>query len=291
MGEAQVWFVTGAGRGLGVEIARAARAAGHRVVATGREPEAVAETLGTGDDLVVAPLDVTRPAEAEAAAAVAVARFGRIDVVVNNAGYGQFGFFEELSHEQIERQFAANVYGVMHVTRAALPVLRAQRAGHVITISSASGLVGGAGRSAYHASKFAVEGFMECLRLEVAPFGIATTVVDPGYLRTEFLGPGSLAYGARRIDDYATVSSELRAAHEAKRGREEGDPAALARLLVTLAGSDAPPRRFVAGDDAYQLVEADLARRQQELLEWRPLSTSLGFADAPTDGGVARSGE
>ncbi|MGH9088860.1 MAG: SDR family NAD(P)-dependent oxidoreductase [Acidimicrobiales bacterium] len=283
MPEGRVWFVTGAARGLGVVIARAALATGNQVVATGRDRAAVASAVGPADDLLVTALDVTSPQQAEAAAAAAVERFGRIDVLVNNAGYGQFGYFEELSPAQIERQFATNVFGVMHVTRAVLPYLRSQRAGHVLTISSASGLVGGAGRSAYHSSKFALEGLMECLHLELAPFGIATTVVEPGFLRTEFLGASSLLYGEREVAEYAARSAELRAWHDTKRGHEESDPAKLAQVLVALVGSDPPPRRFVAGNDAYELVEEDLARRQVELAAGRELSTSIGVDSIGVD--------
>lgn len=279
-----MWLVTGASRGLGTEIARAALAAGHRVVATGRRPAAVAAALGEVEDLLVHPLDVTRPADADAAVAAALARFGRIDVLVNNAGYGQFGYFEELSPEQIERQFATNVFGTMHVTRSVLPSMRTRRAGRILTVSSASGLVGGAGRSAYHASKFAVEGFMESLRLELAPFGILTTVVDPGFVGTEFLSPDSLVYGDRSVADYAEQSATLQAWHEAKRGHEESDPVLLARALVDLAASPSPPRRFVAGPDAYDLVRSDLAQRAQELEAGRAESLALAYAGDPAAG-------
>lgn len=282
----KVWFVTGASRGLGAEITRAALEAGHCVVAAVRRPETVG-SLPTSPDLLVTRLDVTRREEAESAVDAALQRFGRIDVLVNNAGYGVFGYFEELTPTQIERQFATNVYGLMNVTRAVLPHLRAQRSGHLITISSVSGLVGGAGRSAYHASKFAVEGFMESLYGEVSPFGIATTLVEPGYLRTEFLDGTSIVYGDLQVDDYAEASTALRTSQEAMVGIQEGDPVKLAQLLVGFAEAEAPPRHFVAGTDAYELADADLRSRARELAAWRHLSTSIGYGEVEKDGDPA----
>lgn len=280
MTERKVWLITGASRGLGTEIARAALDAGHAVVATGRRPDTLAARFGDGHPtLLVTVLDVTTPGSVGAAVEAALVRFGRIDVLVNNAGYGLFGYFEELTPGQIEAQFATNVFGVLHVTRAVLPHMRAQRSGYLLTVSSVSGLVGGEGRSAYHASKFAVEGFLESIRAEVAPFGISSTLVEPGYLRTEFLGEGSLVYGEREqeIDDYAAASAVLRSSQEAKRGTEEGDPRKLAQLLVGFADAPAPPPRFLAGADAYELAVADLARREGEVSAGRELSLSIGF--------------
>ena len=275
MSKQRVWFVTGAARGFGAEIAKAALDAGHQVVATGRKPDAVTAALGVSDSLLVAALDVTSENEIEAAVQATLDRFGRIDVLVNNAGYGQLGFFEELSPAQIERQFATNVFGAMNVTRSVLPVMRAQRSGHVITISSVSGLVGAAGGAAYPASKFAVEGWMECLHLELAPFGIATTVVEPGFFRTDFLDASSVAYGDIIVDDYAARSAEFRAWHDAKNQQQEGDPAKLAQALLTLSGSDAPPLRFVAGADALATAQQELNKRHAQLDGLRDLSASL----------------
>lgn len=275
----KVWFVTGASRGLGAEITRAALGAGHCVVAAVRRPETVVGSFPTSPDLLVTRLDVTRREEAESAVDATLQRFGHIDVLVNNAGYGVFGYFEELTPSQIERQFATNVYGLMNVTRSVLPHLRAQRSGHLITISSVSGLVGGAGRSAYHASKFAVEGFMESLRDEVSPFGITTTLIEPGYLRTEFLDAASIVYGEVQVDDYAEASTVLRTSQDAMIGIQEGDPVKLAQLLVSFADAQAPPRRFIAGTDAYGLAGADLRSRARELAAWRHLSTSLGYGE------------
>ena len=195
----QTWFITGAGRGMGVDFAKAALAAGHNVVATGRNPDAVAQALGDSDDLLVVKLDVTSTPDADAAVKAAVDRFGGIDVLVNNAASFYAGYFEELTAEQMERQLATSLIGPMNVTRAVLPVMRKQRSGHVVTISSTAGLVGFEYGTAYAASKFGVEGFMESLAPEVEPFGIHTTIVDPGFFRTELLTEESTNY-ARAVD-------------------------------------------------------------------------------------------
>jgi len=190
----QTWFITGAGRGMGVEFAKAALAAGHRIVATGRTPDAVAQAVGDSDDLLVVKLDVTSTPDAEAAVQAAVDRFGRIDVFVNNAASFYAGYFEELTAEQMERQLATSLVGPMNVTRAVLPVMRKQHSGHVVTISSSAGLVGFEYCTAYAASKFGVEGFMESLATEVQPFGIHTTIVNPGFFRTSLLTKESTNY-------------------------------------------------------------------------------------------------
>jgi NAD(P)-dependent dehydrogenase (short-subunit alcohol dehydrogenase family) len=282
MSNKKVWVITGAGRGIGAEMTKAALAAGHAVVATGRKPEAVAQALGEADELVVAKLDVTHADDAETAVQAAVDRFGRVDVLVNNAGYGQLGFFEELSPAQIDQQLATNVIGAMNVTRAVLPTMRRQRAGHVITISSVSGLVGAGGASAYCASKFAIEGWMECLHQELAPMGIAATVVEPGFFQTDFLDSSSVAFGERQIDDYSSRSAEFRAWHDDKNQEQEGDPAKLAQALLTLAEQEQPPLRFIAGADAVAIAEQELIKRHAEIDGWRELSTALGREGAQT---------
>ena len=190
----KVWFITGTGRGMGVDFAKAALAAGNAVVATGRNTDAVAKAVGESDDLLVVKLDVTSPADAEAAVQAAVDRFGRIDVLVNNAANFYGGYFEELTPEQIERQLATGLIGPMNVTRAVLPVMRKQRSGHIISISSGAGLMGFEFNSAYCAAKFGLEGWMESLQPEVAPFGIHTTIVNPGFFRTELLTQESATY-------------------------------------------------------------------------------------------------
>jgi NAD(P)-dependent dehydrogenase (short-subunit alcohol dehydrogenase family) len=199
----KVWFITGAGRGMGTDIAKAAFAAGYKVVATGRNPDKVAQAIGKLADLLVVKLDVTNPADAESAVKATVDRFGRIDVLVNNAGNFYAGFFEEISPEDFRAQVETNLFGPLNVTRAVLPVMRAQRSGLIITISSSAGIVGQEFVSAYCASKFGVEGWIESLTPEIAPFGIRTMLVEPGFFRTELLTEESTKYPEPSIDDYA----------------------------------------------------------------------------------------
>ncbi|MEA2220770.1 MAG: hypothetical protein QOJ35_3396 [Solirubrobacteraceae bacterium] len=278
----QTWFITGAGRGMGVDIARAALAAGHDVVATGRDPDAVTRAVGRADHLLVLELDITVPADAEAAVEAAVARFGRIDVLVNNAANFFAGYFEELSPEQIQRQLGTSLIGPMNVTRAVLPVMRRRRSGHVISISSTAGLMGFEYCSAYAASKFAVEGWMESLAPELEPFGIATTVIEPGFFRTELLEPASTTWSELSVDDYAERDAAQRAWWASQNGRQAGDPAKLARALVTIAGLQQPPLRFVAGADAIELAEQKVSALRRQIDAFRDLSTSLARDDAPT---------
>ena len=274
----KVWFITGAGRGMGADFARAVLAAGHALVATGRDPGRLAALLGPSDDLLAVPLDVTRPDDAEAAVRTAVERFGRIDVLVNNAAIFEAGFFEELTPEQIERTLAANLAGQMHVTRAVLPVMRRQRAGHVVTISSTAGLASSVEfTSAYAASKFGLEGWMEALRVEVAPFGIHTTVVNPGFFRTELLSEQSTRYAEPSVADYDGRRESLMAGWKATHGQQAGDPAKLAQALLTIASQEPPPRRFLAGADAISTAEQKIADLQADIASNRQLSGSLAF--------------
>ena len=275
--EKKVWFVTGASRGMGVDFAKAALAAGHVVVATGRDPDAVAKAVGRSDDLLVVKLDVTSRTDAAAAVRAAVNRFGRIDVLVNNAGNFFAGYFEELTLEQIERQLGTLLIGPMNVTRAVLPVMRKQRSGHIISISSTAGLVGFAFCSAYAAAKFGLEGWMESLQQEVAPFGITTTIVNPGFFRTELLEPASVTYAEPSIEDYADRTVEQLKWWQAQSGKQGGDPAKLARALVTIASEAQPPRRFIAGADAIALAEQKVADLKGQIDAYHQLSTSLSL--------------
>jgi len=265
MTDKKVWFITGAGRGMGVDIAKAALTAGNAVVATARDADAVTRAVGEADDLLALKLDVTSNLDAETAVEAAVERFGRIDVLVNNAGNFNAGFFEELTPEQIDRQLATTLVGPMNVTRAVLPVMRRQRSGHVITISSSAGLTGFEFGTAYAASKFGIEGWMESLRPEVAPFGIDTTIVNPGYFRTELLTPQSTKYAETAINDYAERRTALVAAWTAQDGRQSGDPAKLARALVTIANEQPPRRRFIAGADSIVSTEQKVADLQADI--------------------------
>ena len=271
----QVWFVTGAGRGMGVDIAQAALTAGRAVVATGRNTDAVADAIGEADDLLVVALDVTSLASAKLAVQAAVDRFGRIDVLVNNAGNFHAGFFEELTPEQIEQQLTTSLIGPMNVTRAVLPVMRKQRSGKVVSISSTAGIVGQAFCSAYAASKFGLEGWMESLRYEVEPFGIRTTIVEPGFFRTTLLEKESTTYAELSINDYAERTAQTRPAWEAMSGKQGGDPAKLAKALVSVVDEEQPPLRWVAGADAVATVEQKANELLAQVDAYRDLSSSL----------------
>jgi NAD(P)-dependent dehydrogenase (short-subunit alcohol dehydrogenase family) len=279
----KVWFVTGAGRGLGVDLTKSALAAGFTVVATGRNTNKVAKAIGvSSDNLFILKLDVTNTEEIEAAVNSTLHKFGRIDVLVNNAANFYAGFFEELSSRQIEKQIATNLYGPMNVTRAVLPIMRKNRSGHIISISSIAGLLGTEYTSAYNASKFALEGWMESLSLEVAPFGIKTTIVEPGYFRTELLEPASTTWSEPTIEDYAERSAMYRSAFESVNGKQAGDPAKLAHALIELASQNEPPKRWLAGADAINDAEKKIRELQEQINAYRELSTSLAYEEAQT---------
>ncbi|HEY9328466.1 MAG TPA: SDR family oxidoreductase [Streptomyces sp.] len=277
----KVIFVTGAGRGLGTDIAREALAAGHQVIATGRRPAEVEKTLGgPQDNLLTTKLDITSPADAEAAAQAAVARFGRIDVLINNAGNFYAGYFEEITDEQMRQQFETNLFGPMNVTRAILPILRKQRDGHIITLSSSAGLIGQEFCVAYAASKFGVEGWMESLRYDVEPYNIRTTVVEPGFFRTELLVDASTTWPEPTIADYAERTTATVEAWKSMNGQQGGDPVKLARALLTIADQTEPPLRFVAGADAIEGVEAKAKELLAQAQASRELGGNLGHDDA-----------
>jgi NAD(P)-dependent dehydrogenase (short-subunit alcohol dehydrogenase family) len=273
----KVWFITGAGRGMGVDVAKAALAAGNKVVATGRNVARVARPLGEASDLLVVKLDVTDPADAQTAAKAAVERFGRIDVLVNNAASFHAGFFEELTPEQMQSQLATSLFGQMNVTRAILPVMRKQRSGQIITISSSAGFGGFAFGSAYAASKFGVEGWMESVQAEVEPFGIQTMIVNPGFFRTELLTQKSTNYAAANIADYDTARAQQLEFWKGYNGKQSGDPTKLAQALLTLTSQNDLPRRFIAGADAIGSAEQKVAALQQQIDAHRELSNSLAF--------------
>jgi NAD(P)-dependent dehydrogenase (short-subunit alcohol dehydrogenase family) len=265
---------------MGVDFAKAALAAGHAVVASGRDSNAVSRAVGPSNDLLAVKLDVTRLADAEAAVRAAVDRFGRIDVLVNNAANFHAGYFEELTPEQFERQLAASLIGPMNVTRAVLPVMRKQRSGRIISISSTAGLVGFEFGSAYAASKFGLEGWMASLHGEVEPFGITTTIVNPGFFRTELLTEQSTNYAAPSIADYDERRAQQLAFWRSQNGLQSGDPAKLARALITIASQEPPPRRFIAGADAVATAEQVAADLKAQTEAYRDLSTSLAFEGA-----------
>jgi NAD(P)-dependent dehydrogenase (short-subunit alcohol dehydrogenase family) len=275
-----VWFITGAGRGLGVDLAKAALEAGHSVVATARDAAKVTAALGEDDNLLAVSLDVTDPAAAQAAVEAAVSRFGRIDTLVNNAGNFYAGYFEEISDTQFRAQMETNFFGPLNITRAVLPVMRSQRSGHVVTITSTAGIVGGEFCSAYAASKFALEGWMESLRFDIAPYGISTTVVEPGFFRTELLVDGaSSIWPELVIDDYAERTEQTIEAWKAMNGRQSGDPAKLGRALVQIVALDEPPLRWIAGADAVTAIEQKAHDLLAQADAHRDLSSSLDHDD------------
>jgi len=276
----KVWFITGAGRGMGVDIGKAALAAGNEVVATGRSPDKVAAAFGKSADLLVVKLDITKPAEAESAVKAAVEKFGRIDVLVNNAANFYAGFFEELTPEQMERQLSTSLVGPMNVTRAVLPVMRKQRSGLIITISSTAGLIGFEFGAAYAASKFGLEGWMQSLQAEVEPFGINTITVNPGFFRTELLTEESTNFADPTIEDYNERRAKQMDFWKGHNGQQSGDPAKLAQALIKISAEEKPPRRFIAGADAVATAEQVATTLLQQTDAYRELSSSLAY-DSP----------
>lgn len=269
----KVWFITGTGRGIGLEIAKAALAAGDNVVATGRDPASIRKLLGGESEyLLVARHDVTVSEQADQAVDAAIRKFGRIDVLVNNAGYGQLGLFEESSPAEMELQFKVNVFGSMATTRAVLPVMRKQRAGRVFTITSIGGLIGAAGSSLYSGTKFALEGWSESVAAEVAAFGIRVTAVEPGFFRTDFLDSASVRFAKGAIPDYAEHSKSLREFFEGRSHQQAGDPAKLAKVFLQLTDEVNPPLHFLAGTDAVGVLQERIKRDEKQLATWGRLS-------------------
>ncbi len=275
----KVWLVTGASRGMGVDIAKAALSAGHAVVATGRNTKAVARAVGEAEQLLVAKLDVTRPEDAKLAVAAAVERFGGIDVLVNNAGNFYAGFFEELPAEDFRAQVETNLFGPINVTRAVLPFMRARRQGLIVTMSSLAGISGQPFVSAYCATKFGLEGWMEALSPEIAPFGIRTMLVEPGYFRTALLTEESTKYPEPSIEDYAEKTRATVTAWKGMNGMQPGDPAKLAKALIQLASNAEPPLRWIAGADAIAAVEQKANLLLAQANAHRELSSSLAHGD------------
>lgn len=273
----RVWLITGASRGIGARIAEAALARGDAVVATSRSAQSVTRRLGTHDALLAVSLDVTEEAQARQAVGAALERFGRIDVLVNNAGYGLLGAVEEATADEVRSLYDTNVFGLLNVTRAVLPTLRAQRAGHVINISSLGGVQSSAGFGVYCSTKFAVEGLTEALHAELAPLGIHATVVEPGYFRTEFLDTASLAISPRVVQDYAASAGAVREAARRIHRNQPGDPVRLAQAILQLVDSPAPPLRLPLGTDTLQAIADKHAFVQAETAQWRALAASTDF--------------
>ena len=264
----KVWLVTGASRGLGREITRAALDAGETVVATARSAAAARDACGGGHDRLHAlSLDITDAEAVNVVAAEAVERFGVIDVLVNNAGYAELGFFETFTDAAVRRQFEVNLFGTMNVARAVAPHMRERRSGLIVTISSVSGLVSNGGGAVYAASKFAVEGWMEGFAQELAPFGVRSLLVEPGMLRTDFMDRKSARFGSIDIPDYAEAIAQYRAFVDGANGNQPGDPKLLAARIVALASQGEAPSRLVFGDDARQWAGAKIDQLRQEIAQ------------------------
>jgi len=273
----KVWFITGSSRGLGVDIAKVALGAGQKVVATARNSNAVTKALGEHENLLVLKLDVTKPEDSTAAVKTALGKFGTIDVLVNNAGYGHFGPFEEANAEDVTRQFDVNLFGSMHVTRAVLPVMRDKRAGRIFNISSIAGLQGFGLSSLYCSSKFALSGWSESLSMELEPLGIQVTCVEPGFFRTEFLGGNSAQYVDTKLPEYEAGVKQLREWLDGKHQTQEGDPRKLAKALLQLAVAEKQPWHLLMGSDAVQRMQDRIARDTAETEQWKSLSVSTDF--------------
>lgn len=274
----RVWFITGASRGLGALIAQAALDDGNAVVAAGRNVEAIIERFGDSPALLPVKLDVTDEQQAKAATAAAVAKFGRIDVLINNAGFGLLAAVEESSDADVRRMYDTNVFGLLTVTRAVLPVMRKQRSGHVINVSSIGGYRSAAGFGVYCSTKFAVEGITEALHAELKPLGIHATVVEPGYFRTDFLDASSLVVGNEIIDDYDQTSGNVRRFAVGLNHNQPGDPQKLAKALVVLVDAPTPPQRLPLGTDTLKAIAEKNAYVAVETETWRALSASTDFS-------------
>jgi NAD(P)-dependent dehydrogenase (short-subunit alcohol dehydrogenase family) len=276
----KTWFITGASRGFGALIAKRALEVGDHVVATARNPQTIVDALGSHPNLLALPLDVTNELEAREAAATAVKRFGRIDVLLNNAGFGLLGAVEEATGEEVERLYRANVFGLLSVTRAVLPQMRRQRSGHMLNMSSVGGYHGSVGFGVYSSTKFAVEGLSEALAGELKPLGIKVTIIEPGYFRTDFLDSQSLVVSLTSIDDYTETAGSTRERAKSVNHKQPGDPIKLAAAIVDLAGNPEAPLRLPFGSDTVAAIEAKNAFAASELAKWRSVSVSTDF-DAP----------
>jgi NAD(P)-dependent dehydrogenase (short-subunit alcohol dehydrogenase family) len=272
----RVWMITGASRGFGAEISKAVLAAGDKVIATARDTNGL-DSLGGSDKVFTAAMDVTNEAQVKSAVDAAVKHFGRIDALVNNAGFGLLGAIEEASAGEVERVYRTNVFGLLNVTRAVLPIMRKQRSGHVINISSVGGYRSSPGWGIYCSTKFAVEGITEALHGELAPLGIHATVVEPGYFRTDFLDRSSLAETANRVSDYSETVGKMREFAAGRNHLQPGDPSKLGQALLQLVNAMEPPLRLPLGTDSLQTIAEKNKYVEQETAKWRAVSASTDF--------------
>lgn len=274
----QVWFITGANKGLGAAIAKEALDKGYKVVATARKTEGMEETLGDSPNLLVTKLDITNDEQVQSSVNAALDKFGSIDFLVNNAGYGLLGYFEEMSEDLIRQQIETNVFGTMKLTRAVLPIMRKQGSGWVIVFSSTSGVKAVEGGSVYSASKFALEGWAEGLNIELKPFGIQTMIVEPGAFRTDFFNEKtSFTFSDVEIDDYSQQRDIMHHNFVSRDQKQPGNPVKLAKALMTTVNDSNPPLRLLAGKYAAESIEQYLKERRSEVEAWREVSRSTDF--------------
>lgn len=277
MSKSRVWIITGAARGMGLDFVKQALSAGDKVVATARNSEQIKNAIGTNSSLLCERLDITIPEEADTVIKKAIDVFGRVDILVNNAGISYKGFFEEMTIEQINHQLNVNLTGQLNVTKAVLPIMRKQRSGHVIGISSGAGLSGFAYSSIYAASKFAVEGWLDALRKEVESFGINVTIVNPGFYRTELISEKSMTFASAKYSDYDNAREKQTLWWKSQAGKQPGDPKKLARLIVKIAHLDNPPKRLIAGNDVIKLIESKIEEMQNDIQFYKKLDFSLEY--------------
>ncbi|MBD2108524.1 oxidoreductase [Nodosilinea sp. FACHB-13] len=272
----KTWFITGASRGIGAEIAKAVLAAGDQLIATARRTSDL-DQFESNPNALTLSLDITDEAQVEAAVAAGLERFGQIDVLVNNAGFGILGGIEETSAQEVERVYRTNVFGLLNMTRAVLPSMRERRSGHIINLSSIGGYRSTPGWGVYSSTKFAVEGITEALHDELAPLGIHATVVEPGYFRTNFLDGSSLQRTATEIPDYAETVGKVRQIASQLSYQQPGDPVKLAQAMLQLANADTPPLRLPLGTDTLQAIAQKNAYVEQETAQWRALAESTDY--------------
>jgi len=285
MEKQQVWFITGASKGFGLELVKQLREQGHLVAATSRNVAELRQAAGPeAADFLPLAVELASETSVGAALAATVAHFGRIDVVANNAGYGQLGSLEELTDAEARANFEVNVFGTLNVVRQALPQLRQQQGGHILNFSSIAGIIGNfPGWGIYCATKFAVEGLSESLAVEVAPFGVKVTLVEPGYFRTNFLESGSLRTPETKLDAY-TLVRESEAVHAQQiKGNQPGDPVkAVAAIIAVAASPNNPPLHLLLGQDAYDMANAKVQALQDDMAQWKHVTVATGFAEAAT---------
>ncbi len=284
LNQPQVWFITGASQGFGLELVKQLLQQGHRVAATSRDVAELRRAVGPESaDFLPLAVDLTTEARVEEAVRAAVGQFGRIDVVANNAGYGQLGSLEELTNDEARANFEVNVFGTLNVIRQVVPQLRKQQSGHILNFSSVAGITGAfPGWGVYCATKFAVEGLSEALSAEVAPFGIKVTIVEPGYFRTNFLSSGSLRTAQARMDEYALVRESETLHQQQIKGNQPGDPAKAAAAIIRIAAEPNPPLHLLLGQDAYDMTNVKIKALQNDMARWKDLTVSTSFAGSAT---------